>query len=99
MTDRTAAYLFGTFFEELAKYSDVPGIKESAKKMYEESLEYDFHDDDMEAEAAMFKLGLARYVGDEYDRVTVYGPTNQEQNNELEHPPVAVVPDPLLKCG
>lgn len=97
MEDKTAAYLFGLFFEEMAKHSHLPGIKKSALKLYEESLDYDFNDDDMEADAAMMKLGLAERRGIDYGTIIEYGPT-QELINELK-PPVTVVPDPLLKCG
>ncbi len=73
MSDKKAAYLFGTVFEELAKHSDKEGIKESAKKIYEESLEFDFADEDMQVDEALIKLDLARVP--RIDRTTIeYGP-------------------------
>ncbi len=58
IADKTAAYLFGMFFEELAKHSHLTSIKESAKKVYEESLDFDIEDSDMDCDAALVKLGL-----------------------------------------
>ncbi len=74
MSDKKAAYLFGTVFEELAKHSDKEGIKESAKKIYEESLEFDFADEAMDCDAALIKLGLARTRGIDYGTTIEYGP-------------------------
>ena len=58
MEDKVAAYLFGVFFEEMAKHSHLPGMKESARKVYEDSLDFDIEDSDMDCDAALLKLGL-----------------------------------------
>ncbi len=63
MSDKSAAYLFGTMFVEMAEVANgdsrevVVGL---AAKFYKESLEFDFNDADMDADEALTILGLAR---------------------------------------
>jgi len=82
MADRTSAGIFGLVFKLLAK-NPTEEHKAIALKLWKESQYCDFSDDQMDADAALKKLGLARKrVSKEYPEdgpVWHYGPPGKDR--------------------
>lgn len=77
MADRTAAEILGEVFGILAKRKDVEEAKAIALQVWPLTQQYDFTEDQMEADAALKKLGLMREVPDpenEGESMDEYGP-------------------------
>lgn len=77
MADRTSAEVFGLVFEMLAK-KPTDENKEMARQLWKKTDGYDFGPSQMDCDAALKKLGLARKGVDpdypEDGETMVYGP-------------------------
>lgn len=72
MSDRTSAYLFGTFFKFLAEMEQTEKTREMAEKLWDMKNEYDFACYQMEADEALMDLGFARMgIHPEYNEAMV----------------------------
>lgn len=60
MADRTAAGIFGEFFDLAAGIKQTPEVKRLALLMWCMTGGYDFSPDQMECDEALIKLGLAK---------------------------------------
>lgn len=60
MADRTSAGIFGDIFEFLVTMEQNEHTKKFAKKMWENSYEYDFCPDQMGCDDSLVKLGFAK---------------------------------------
>lgn len=74
MSDHASAELFGFIFNELAKPDCDP--TKLAKKLWKRHFDYDYCDDEMQADKALIKFGFAKKAVDpEYPdegEVTMY---------------------------
>ena len=60
MADRTAAEIFGYFFNTAARMKLTPDVRVLVRKMYWMSKKYDFSPYQMECDEALIQLGLAK---------------------------------------
>ena len=83
MSDYTATAIYSSFFKMLAK-DPTPQHVRWARKLWKESLEYDFCPSDMYIEKDLKKLGLARLKPNpdypEEGDVWFYGPKGNDTN-------------------
>lgn len=80
MADRTSAEVFGEVFRILAKRKNKEEAQAIAARVWPLTQNYDFTEDQMEVDAELMKLGLAREVPDpDYQGETVmeYGPAKK----------------------
>jgi hypothetical protein len=82
MSDHQGAYEFGMMFRKLAE-KPTDDAKEFAQLLWTLSREHDFSDDEMRADEALAKLGLARRgIDPDYPKegeVWLYGPAKNAQ--------------------
>lgn len=79
MSDRTSAHLFGRVFKLIAEYVPPGDARDRlAREFWRETQGYDFSDYQMDADDALFALGLARRGVNpdwpEEGEVVLYGP-------------------------
>jgi hypothetical protein len=70
MADRTSAEIFGDLFEQLAKIDD-DTARVIARWAMGRTQHYDFTTDQMGADDALLKLGLAKMGKNEYDEEAI----------------------------
>lgn len=75
MADRTSAEIFGNLFKRLAE--NPRDLKDLAAAFWGMAQSYDFSNDQMDANAALIKLGLARRVKVGGEMEMEYGPEGE----------------------
>lgn len=60
MADRSSAWIYGRVFEMIVRAVEPKRQKAEARRAWKDMQEFDFAPDDMHAEKALLKLGLAK---------------------------------------